>query len=119
MSQPDAVVPIAEVDHWLDLEPGLAEHLVKVAQIVGKAQMAAFDPKRVGLIVAGLAGFVGGRLDAFIMRVCDVMLSFPAILVALLVHGARAADEGIPAHRAKQIFDAAPAKASVTPTKTT
>jgi peptide/nickel transport system permease protein len=34
-----------------------------------------------------LSGFAGGRLDAFIMRVCDVMLSFPAILVALLIDG--------------------------------
>jgi peptide/nickel transport system permease protein len=34
-----------------------------------------------------LSGFVGGRLDAFIMRVCDVMLSFPALLVALLIDG--------------------------------
>jgi peptide/nickel transport system permease protein len=34
-----------------------------------------------------LAGFVGGRVDAFIMRVCDVMLSFPPILLALLIDG--------------------------------
>lgn len=34
-----------------------------------------------------LSGFAGGHLDAFIMRVCDVMLSFPAILVALLIDG--------------------------------
>jgi peptide/nickel transport system permease protein len=34
-----------------------------------------------------LSGYIGGRLDAFIMRVCDVMLSFPAILVALLIDG--------------------------------
>jgi peptide/nickel transport system permease protein len=39
-----------------------------------------------------LSGYAGGRVDAFIMRVCDVMLSFPAILVALLIDGvARAA----------------------------
>ena len=39
-----------------------------------------------------LSGYVGGRVDAFIMRICDVMLSFPAILVALLIDGvARAA----------------------------
>jgi len=39
-----------------------------------------------------LSGYVGGRVDAFIMRVCDVMLSFPAFLVALLIDGvARAA----------------------------
>ena len=35
----------------------------------------------------GLLGFVGGKTDAFIMRFCDVMLSFPAILVALLIDG--------------------------------
>ncbi|HEY8546876.1 MAG TPA: HIT family protein, partial [Acidimicrobiales bacterium] len=48
------VVPRAEVDHWLDLDPELAAHLTKVAQIVGTAQMAAFSPARVGLIIAGL-----------------------------------------------------------------
>jgi histidine triad (HIT) family protein len=48
------VVPIAEVDHWLDLEPSLAQHLMEVAQIVGRAQMVAFAPNRVGLIIAGL-----------------------------------------------------------------
>jgi len=41
----------------------------------------------VGVGLGLLAGFVGGKTDAFIMRVCDVMLSFPAILVALLVDG--------------------------------
>ena len=41
----------------------------------------------VGVTLGLVAGFVGGRTDAFIMRVCDVMLSLPAILVALLVDG--------------------------------
>jgi peptide/nickel transport system permease protein len=41
----------------------------------------------IGVAFGLLAGYVGGRIDAFIMRVCDVMLSFPAILVALLVDG--------------------------------
>jgi len=36
----------------------------------------------------GLAsGYVGGTLDAFIMRVADIQLSFPAILIALLIDG--------------------------------
>lgn len=48
------VVPIAEVDHWIDLEPDLAAHLVVVAQRIGRAQQAAFAPARVGLIVAGM-----------------------------------------------------------------
>src|SRR5258706_6177039 len=41
----------------------------------------------VGVGLGLLSGYIGGRLDAFLMRVCDVMLSFPAILVALLIDG--------------------------------
>jgi len=48
------VVPIAEVDHWVDLDADLAAHLMEVARQVGRAQMAAFSPTRIGMIVAGL-----------------------------------------------------------------
>jgi histidine triad (HIT) family protein len=48
------VVPIEEVDHWLDLEPNLAQHLVNISQQVGKAIDRAFEPAKVGLIIAGL-----------------------------------------------------------------
>jgi histidine triad (HIT) family protein len=48
------VVPIAEVDHWLDLEADLLAHLVAVAQRIGQAQRAAFQPVKVGLLLAGL-----------------------------------------------------------------
>lgn len=48
------VVPRAEVDHWLDLDADLVAHLTQVAQVVGKAQVVAFSPARVGLIIAGL-----------------------------------------------------------------
>ena len=48
------VVPILEVDHWLDLPPALAERCVAVAQVIGQAQMQAFSPARIGLIIAGL-----------------------------------------------------------------
>ena len=41
----------------------------------------------VGVALGLLAGFLGGWVDAFLMRLCDVMLSFPAILVALLIAG--------------------------------
>ncbi|GAB4036043.1 MAG: ABC transporter permease [Rubrivivax sp.] len=40
-----------------------------------------------GVSLGLLSGFAGGKIDAFIMRVCDVMLSFPALLVALLIDG--------------------------------
>jgi len=40
-----------------------------------------------GVSAGLLAGYFGGRLDAAIMRVADVQLSFPAILIALLIDG--------------------------------
>ena len=46
----------------------------------------------IGIALDLISGYVGGKVDAFIMRVADVQLSFPAILIALLIDGvARAA----------------------------
>jgi peptide/nickel transport system permease protein len=41
----------------------------------------------VGISVGLLAGYMGGAVDAVLMRVADVQLTFPAILIALLVDG--------------------------------
>jgi len=48
------VVPIEEVDHWVDLDPDSVAHLMQVARRIGRAQMEAFSPARVGLIIAGM-----------------------------------------------------------------
>ncbi len=48
------VVPIEEVEDWTDLDPDLLAHLTNVAQIIGKAIDAAFQPTKVGLMIAGL-----------------------------------------------------------------
>ena len=48
------VVPVEEVDHWVDLDADLAAHLMDVARRIGRAQMHAFAPRRVGMIIAGL-----------------------------------------------------------------
>ena len=48
------VLPIEEVDHWLDLEPSLLNHLMDVAQIIGRGVDRAFAPQRVGMMIAGL-----------------------------------------------------------------
>lgn len=39
----------------------------------------------IGTILGMLAGYAGGRTDAFIMRVTDAALSFPSLLIALLL----------------------------------
>jgi histidine triad (HIT) family protein len=48
------VVPRAEVDHWIDLDPALAQHLTLVAQTIGRAQAQVYAPLKVGMLVAGL-----------------------------------------------------------------
>jgi peptide/nickel transport system permease protein len=40
-----------------------------------------------GITLGLVSGYFGGRMDAFIMRIADIQLSFPAILIALLVDG--------------------------------
>jgi peptide/nickel transport system permease protein len=40
-----------------------------------------------GVTLGLVSGYFGGRIDAFIMRVADIQLSFPAILIALLIDG--------------------------------
>ena len=48
------VVPRAEIDHWLDVEADLLGRLMSTAQAIGRAQMAAFKPARIGLVLVGL-----------------------------------------------------------------
>lgn len=57
----------------------------RISLLVGLASVMLSLAVGVGLGL--MAGFFGGVIDAFIMRFCDVMLSFPAILVALLIAG--------------------------------
>ena len=48
------VIPRDELDHWLDVPADLQHHLIDVAQTIGKAQMQAFHPTKVGLTIVGL-----------------------------------------------------------------
>ena len=57
----------------------------RISLIVGVASVVLSMLIGVGLGL--LAGYLGGWVDAVLMRLCDVMLSFPAILVALLIAG--------------------------------
>ncbi|MBX9907679.1 MAG: ABC transporter permease [Beijerinckiaceae bacterium] len=57
----------------------------RISLLVGAASVLFSLVIGVGLGL--VAGYVGGRTEALIMRVADIQLSFPAILVALLVFG--------------------------------
>ena len=57
----------------------------RISLVVGVASVLVSVFVGVGLGL--LAGYRGGWIDTLLMRLCDVMLSFPAILVALLIAG--------------------------------
>lgn len=47
------VVPVAEIDHWIDADPALSARLFEVARAIGVAQERAFGCERVGVVIAG------------------------------------------------------------------
>jgi peptide/nickel transport system permease protein len=57
----------------------------RISLIVGV--VSVFLSVAVGTLLGLIAGFRGGWVDSALMRLCDVMLSFPPILVALLISG--------------------------------
>lgn len=57
----------------------------RVSLLIGLASVAL--SMLIGIVLGLISGYVGGRTDALIMRIADVQLSFPAILIALLIDG--------------------------------
>lgn len=59
---------------------------MRISLIVGFCSV--FLAAALGITLGLVAGYMGGRVDAIIMRIADIQLTFPAILIALLVDGA-------------------------------
>ena len=57
----------------------------RVSLLIGMAAVAG--AMTIGIVLGLVSGYLGGRIDALIMRIADVQLSFPAILIALLIDG--------------------------------
>lgn len=47
------VVPIEEIDHWINASPELNAHLFRVSRTIAIAQEKAFGCERVGMLIAG------------------------------------------------------------------
>lgn len=56
---------------------------LRISLIVGAASTAL--ALVIGMALGLLAAYFGGRVEAFVMRVVDIQLSFPAILIALIL----------------------------------
>ena len=76
--------PLGTDDQGRDILSALI-YGARISLVVGLASVVLSVV--VGVTFGLLAGFKGGWIDAVLMRLCDVMLSFPAILVALLIAG--------------------------------
>ncbi|MFN7695557.1 MAG: ABC transporter permease [Burkholderiales bacterium] len=76
--------PLGTDDQGRDILSALM-YGARISLVVGMASVLLSVV--VGVALGLLAGFKGGWIDALLMRLCDVMLSFPAILVALLIAG--------------------------------
>ncbi|WP_372424673.1 ABC transporter permease [Salinarimonas chemoclinalis] len=58
---------------------------LRISLLVGFA--GVFLAAAIGITLGLLAGYLGGMVDTVVMRIADVQLTFPAILIALLVDG--------------------------------
>ena len=56
---------------------------MRISLMVGFVSVVA--ALMIGIVVGLVAAYAGGKVDAFLMRIVDIMLSFPAILVALIL----------------------------------
>jgi peptide/nickel transport system permease protein len=58
---------------------------LRISLIVGVLGVAFSGA--LGILLGLVAGYIGGAVDSLIMRIADVQLTFPAILIALLING--------------------------------
>lgn len=91
---PDAVNLVNELSgpsarHWLGTDENGADllsliiHGARVAAIVGFCTVAVCSV--VGVTVGAISGYFGGLIDELVMRVIDILMAFPGILLAILI----------------------------------
>ena len=86
---PPAWLPRGRWDHWLGtdhLGRDVLSRMLAGARIsLLVASLVVVLAGIVGTVAGGVAGYVGGRLDALVMRIVDVQVAFPGLLLALLM----------------------------------
>ncbi|WP_431281249.1 ABC transporter permease [Humitalea sp. 24SJ18S-53] len=80
----DAMYPLGTDDQGRDLLSAIM-YGARVSLLVGVC--AVIFSTSLGVLVGLTAGYAGGTADAVLMRIADIQLTFPSILVALLIDG--------------------------------
>ncbi len=83
-SEGDSNYPLGTDDQGRDMLSAIM-YGARVSLLVGFA--AVVFSTVLGVTVGLLAGYLGGKVDALLMRIADIQLTFPSILVALLIDG--------------------------------
>ncbi len=80
----DWAFPLGTDDQGRDILSSIM-YGTRLSLLVGFASVVV--AMTLGIALGLLSGYLGGAVDALIMRIADVQLTFPAILVALLIDG--------------------------------
>jgi peptide/nickel transport system permease protein len=83
-AQGDAAYPLGTDDQGRDVLSAIM-YGARVSLLVGFS--AVIFATVLGVVLGLLAGYIGGTVDAVLMRIADIQLTFPSILIALLVDG--------------------------------
>lgn len=76
----------ASMSHWLGTDhlgrDLLSRLIVGTRLSLGSVLLTQSLVLALGLLVGGVAGFVGGKLDLLLMRLCDMFMTFPTLVLA-------------------------------------
>jgi peptide/nickel transport system permease protein len=88
---PPGATGLAGESYWLGTDPQGRDmwsailYGLRMSLAVGLSSVAI--AAATGIALGLVSGYFGGLIDAVIMRIADVQLSFPAILIALMIDG--------------------------------
>lgn len=85
LQPPSAAYPLGTDEFGRDI---LSRVIYGGRPVLTSSMISVIVAMLIGVTIGTLAGYVGGHTDNILMRIIDVMLSFPAILLAILIVGA-------------------------------